>query len=121
MFIQSGNWEGANQELRDFFARLTDTRLDIHLAKSHVIQCKLFKKETGYKFSHYVGKQRIEKALEMIQQDMKVFELANKLSFGGNPLYFSQVFKKYVGCSPTKYRKLLSDKGNDHYLLRKKG
>lgn len=68
---------------------------------------KLFKKETGEKFSNYVMRLRIEKAVEMIEasEDVKVFELAEALGFGDNPQYFSQVFKKYTGQTPSDYRK----------------
>jgi two-component system response regulator YesN len=68
---------------------------------------KLFKKETGEKFSNYVMKQRIKKATDIIEQkeDVKIFEIAEKLGFGDNPQYFSQVFKKYVGCTPSEYMK----------------
>ena len=70
---------------------------------------KLFKKETGEKFSHYVTRLRMEKAIEMIEQadDVKVYELAERLGFGDNPQYFSQVFKKHTGCSPSDYKKTL--------------
>lgn len=68
---------------------------------------KLFKKETGEKFSNYVMKARIAKAKEALEEqaDMKIFELAERLGFGDNPQYFSQVFKKYVGCTPSEYGK----------------
>lgn len=68
---------------------------------------KLFKKETGEKFSNFVMRLRIEKAIEIIESssDVKVFELAEQLGFGDNPQYFSQVFKKYTGQTPTEYRK----------------
>ncbi|MCL6457176.1 MAG: response regulator [Gorillibacterium sp.] len=68
---------------------------------------KLFKKETGEKFSFYVVKERILKAVERLgkQEDVKVFELAEQLGFGDNPQYFSQVFKKVVGCAPSEYKK----------------
>jgi len=68
---------------------------------------KLFKKETGEKFSNYVMRLRIEKAIELIEttSDVKVFELAEQLGFGDNPQYFSQVFKKHTGQTPTEYRK----------------
>ncbi|UUZ84519.1 helix-turn-helix domain-containing protein [Paenibacillus sp. P26] len=63
---------------------------------------KLFKKETKEKFSGYVMKERIRKATELLERrpDMKIFELAERVGFGDNPQYFSQVFKKYTGCSP---------------------
>jgi two-component system response regulator YesN len=68
---------------------------------------KLFKKETGEKFSNYVMKTRISKATELLEQksDIKIFELAEQLGFGDNPQYFSQVFKKYAGCTPSEYMK----------------
>ncbi|SDD37231.1 two-component system, response regulator YesN [Paenibacillus sp. UNCCL117] len=68
---------------------------------------KLFKKETDEKFSNFVMKARIKKATELLDQrsDMKIFELAEQLGFGDNPQYFSQVFKKIVGCTPSEYTK----------------
>ncbi|WP_080835248.1 response regulator transcription factor [Cohnella massiliensis] len=69
---------------------------------------KLFKKETGEKFSNYVMKARMKKATELIaeQPDIKIFELAERLGFGDNPQYFSQVFKKQIGCTPSEYMKM---------------
>jgi two-component system response regulator YesN len=68
---------------------------------------KLFKRETGENFSNYVMKTRIQRATEMIAQevDIKIFELAERLGFGDNPQYFSQVFKKYKGSTPSEYMK----------------
>lgn len=68
---------------------------------------KLFKKETGYKFSHYVMKRRMELAKQlMAKEDLRIFELAERLGFGNNPQYFSQVFKRWTGCTPSEYRRL---------------
>ncbi|WP_141504253.1 response regulator [Paenibacillus luteus] len=68
---------------------------------------KLFKKETGEKFTTYVLKLRIKQATEWIatDPDIKIFELAERLGYGDNPQYFSQVFKKYMGCTPSEYMK----------------
>jgi two-component system response regulator YesN len=68
---------------------------------------KLFKKETGEKFSNYVMKARISKATELIESksDIKIFELAELTGFGDNPQYFSQVFKKYTGFTPSEFIK----------------
>lgn len=69
---------------------------------------KLFKEETGQRFSVYLTKIRIEKALEYIltMDDIKVGTLADMIGFGNNPQYFSQVFKKYTGYKPSEYRKV---------------
>ncbi|MBB6731191.1 response regulator [Cohnella zeiphila] len=66
---------------------------------------KLFRKETGEKFSNYVMKARIQAATRLIarQPDVKIFELAEQFGFGDNPQYFSQVFKKIMGCTPSEY------------------
>ena len=68
---------------------------------------KLFKKETGEKFSHYITKQRIDLAIQLIEQesDVKVFEIAEKIGYGDNPQYFSQVFKKHTGYTPSEYKR----------------
>ncbi|WP_379153177.1 response regulator [Paenibacillus sp. sgz5001063] len=68
---------------------------------------KIFKKVTGEKFSNYVTNYRIGKASEHITRsgDVKVFELAELYGFGGNAQYFSQVFKKVTGMTPTDFMK----------------
>ncbi|ODP26234.1 putative response regulatory protein [Paenibacillus nuruki] len=68
---------------------------------------KIFKKVTGDNFSHYVNRYRIERSTDHIRRsgDVKVFELAELFGFGGNSQYFSQVFKKWTGMTPTEYRK----------------
>ncbi|WP_042456046.1 response regulator transcription factor [Neobacillus dielmonensis] len=68
---------------------------------------KLFKKETGEKFSNYLTRLRIETAIKLIEgeTDVKVFEIAEKIGFGENPQYFSQVFKKHTGYTPSEYKR----------------
>lgn len=67
---------------------------------------KLFKQGTGERFSEYVSRRRVEKAKELLaaDPDLRVYEVAARVGFGENPQYFSQVFRKYAGCSPTEYR-----------------
>lgn len=71
---------------------------------------KLFAKEVGERFSNYVVKVRIDKAKELIKHmdDTMIFEIAEQLGFGNNPKYFSQVFKKHTGYSPSDYKKKYS-------------
>lgn len=68
---------------------------------------KLFKKETGEKFSNFLTRLRIEMAIKLIvnHNDVKVFEIAEKIGYGENPQYFSQVFKKHTGYTPSEYKK----------------
>lgn len=69
---------------------------------------KLFLQETGQRFSAYLTKLRIEKAVEQLSKmdDVKVGTLAKITGFGDNPQYFSQVFKKHTGYTPSEYRKI---------------
>jgi len=64
---------------------------------------KQFKKEVGKRFSTYVRNRRIERALEIIEKegDVRVYELAERIGFGNNPQYFSQIFKKITGHTPS--------------------
>ncbi|MBM7571025.1 response regulator transcription factor [Aquibacillus albus] len=68
---------------------------------------KLFKKEVGEKFSTYVTRARIQRAVKIIEQeeDVKVFELAERLGFGTNSQYFSQIFKRITGVTPSDIMK----------------
>jgi two-component system response regulator YesN len=65
---------------------------------------KLFKNTTGESFNTYLDKVRIEKAKQLLEQGMKVYEVAEKVGFT-NVDYFHSKFKKYVGSSPSGYRK----------------
>lgn len=67
---------------------------------------KLFRQETGERFSEYVNRRRVEKAKALLEEDpgLRVYEVAAKVGFGDNPQYFSQVFRRFAGCSPSEYR-----------------
>ncbi|ASA24191.1 response regulator transcription factor [Paenibacillus donghaensis] len=65
---------------------------------------KMFKNTTGEYFNTYVDKVRIEKAKQFLAQGMKVYEVAEKVGYM-NPDYFNAKFRKYVGISPSAYRK----------------
>lgn len=65
---------------------------------------KIFKKEMGQRFSAFLTNYRIDKAVEIAEkeQDIKVFELAERIGFGNNPQYFSQLFKRIKGFTPSQ-------------------
>ena len=65
----------------------------------------LFKKETGQTFINYLTDYRMQEAVRMmIEQDEKTYVIAEKVGYA-DANYFSYVFKKQFGVSPTKYKK----------------
>lgn len=64
---------------------------------------KLFKNHTGEYFNVFLDKIRIEKAKELLQQGLKVHQVANRVGYA-NVDYFHSKFKKYVGVSPSSFR-----------------
>lgn len=66
--------------------------------------CYIFKQETSMTFLEYVTKVRMEKACYMLENtDIKVFQVAQLVGYH-DAKYFSQVFKKMMGCKPSEYR-----------------
>jgi len=67
----------------------------------------LFKRELKINFVDYLHKIRIQKAQELLKnQNLKTYQVANMVGFS-NEKYFSQLFKKYTGLTPTQYRESL--------------
>ena len=64
-----------------------------------------FQKLTGRKFSQYLTEERIRKAKELLIEGDggKVTAVAAQVGYGGNSQYFSQVFKKVTGVTPSKW------------------
>lgn len=90
----------ANSELS-----LTQLSNDVFYMNSDYLG-KLFKKELGEKFSQYLMNLRISKAVGLIEksEDIKIADIAEKVGFGSNPRYFSQVFRKRTGYTPSEYK-----------------
>jgi len=71
-----------------------------NMSKSYL--SSVFKKETGESFTDYVNRLKMEEAKILIQRyDLKNYEVAEKLGFIDES-YFSKLFKKYIGISPSK-------------------
>ncbi|GAB4374004.1 MAG: response regulator [Spirochaetales bacterium] len=64
----------------------------------------IFKKHTGKTFLEYLTEVRMEKAKELLRTtSLRTYEIAEKVGYQ-DPHYFSLLFRKTVGITPTTYR-----------------
>ena len=64
----------------------------------------MFSQKVGLSFVEYVTKKRMEKAKQLLRKtDKKAGEIAGEVGYR-DPRYFSFVFKKKTGCTPSQYR-----------------
>ncbi|MBR6407299.1 MAG: helix-turn-helix transcriptional regulator [Clostridia bacterium] len=72
--------------------------------------CTLFKQKTGMTVNAFIIKLRMEKSCQLLaDKSKKLYDIAYESGFS-DPNYFSTVFKKQTGLSPTEYRNLLNKK-----------
>jgi len=75
----------------------------LHISSEYL--SRQFKKEMDTTFIHYLTDLRMEAAKRLIEDtNYKNFEVAESVGYK-EPNYFSYVFKKHLGISPSKYRK----------------
>ncbi len=98
------------KEAKEFIeANYGDAALDVdalceHLNLSPAYFSTLFKKHTNMSFTAYVTDIRMGAAVQLLQNtDEKTYIIAEKVGYI-DPNYFSYVFKKKYGVSPSKYR-----------------
>jgi len=71
---------------------------------SQTYLCSFFKKSTGKTLNEFITEVRIEKAKELLCDNrIKLYEITTSIGFTDSN-YFSTLFKKYTGCSPSEYR-----------------
>ncbi len=68
---------------------------------------KLFKEETGENFIEYVTMARVQKAKDLLRDHSRSIKEISADSGYADPNYFSKLFKKIVGLTPTEYRETL--------------
>ena len=94
--------------------------LTIQYVADHVVHMnadyigKEFSNDTGLKFSKYLLKVRIKHAKKLIAKNPQIpfYEVADKVGYGGNQQYFSQMFKKETNMTPKEFRnEVMSENG----------
>lgn len=82
---------------------LDDIAKKFNYSKSH-LHTK-FKKKTGYPVMVFFNLKKIQRACEYLNYtDLSIKEISFKIGFQ-DPLYFSRIFKNFMGKSPRNYKK----------------
>ncbi|MDI4646357.1 response regulator transcription factor [Cohnella hashimotonis] len=97
---------------QNYTRELTVETLAAHVGKTPNYFSHLFKREFGIAFKDYINRLRIEKAKELILGTNElIYEISEQVGFSDYS-YFTQVFKKIEGCSPTALRRQPADTVN---------
>lgn len=107
--LEYGDQHDQMKRLEDFILRNYHKHLKLEMLAeifnyNSAYLGKLFKNHTGEYFNTYLDKVRIESAKKLLNQGLKVYQVAEQVGFT-NVDYFHNKFKKYVGASPSTYRK----------------
>jgi AraC-like DNA-binding protein len=74
----------------------------LHLSPCYF--CRLFRNNTGLRFTDYVCRARVEHAKRLLLRcSVRIADVAMECGFG-DVSYFNRIFKKCVGVTPTEYR-----------------
>lgn len=93
------------------FQQCTDPDLSVYsiankLNYSSNYLSNIFAQVTGGNISSYITKVRMEKAIELLKNDLiPVNEVSKSLGYS-DPNYFAKVFKRHTGVTPTEYKNL---------------
>ncbi|WP_042170580.1 response regulator [Paenibacillus gorillae] len=75
---------------------------NVHLNPNHFSE--VFKRETGHTYIEFVTIARIERAKALLSDSpIKVSDVASRVGYA-DMKYFSQLFKRYTGFTPSEYR-----------------
>ncbi|MBC5997912.1 response regulator [Romboutsia ilealis] len=97
------------KDIKNYIKRNINKNITLEDAASYVnlsphYLSKIFKKETGVNFISYLTDRRIEVAKDMLEdENMPISNIAIELCYSKSN-YFSKVFKKKVGLTPSEYR-----------------
>lgn len=89
---------------------LKGTSEQFFINRSHL--ARIFKIKTGTTFNNYLTELRIEKACQLLEEDVPVSHVAEMAGYD-NSRYFSRVFCKVKGCIPSKYKEMKHEKAEE--------
>ena len=87
--------------------QLSEAAQHANISESYLSQ--LFKKETGENYISFVHRYKINLAKEMLEGSSLVYEVCDQIGFE-NANYFSKIFRRYTGHTPSSYKKQMQKK-----------
>ena len=89
----------------NYMYRLTLSSISANVNLSSSYLCRIFKSEVGTSITNYLNNLRIRKAATLIKENtMSMKEISSMVGID-DQLYFSRLFKKCMGISPSEYGK----------------
>lgn len=77
----------------------------VHFSQSYIRQ--IFKQSTKESFNEYVIRKRMEQAGLLLQKtNLRIQDVAGEYGYE-NQRYFASSFKKFYGCTPTEFKKIV--------------
>ena len=93
-------------EIREHYMEdisLTSLSAKYNISMGHL--SKLIKEQLSVNFSDYIASLRIQRAKELLRDDSLSIQEISEIVGYNDYFYFTKVFKKVEGISPSKYRK----------------
>ena len=92
--------------MRENYKDITVEKLSKKFGYSTAQIYRIIKKNTGNNFNTVVITIRIQRAKYLLRNtDYSISQIANLVGLGSSE-YFSRLFNRQVGCTPTEYRKI---------------
>lgn len=106
---RQGNKEEIAEIIKEFIDNnysldLSNQQMEDKIGYSSVYIRKIFKEKYNKIPSVYLMEVRMGHAKKKLLRDVPVAMVAAEVGYR-DPLYFSKVFKKMTGCSPSEYKK----------------
>lgn len=90
--------------LENIDSNLSLTSISENLYVNKTYLSETFKQRTGVSLVEYMTMAKLERAKKLIQdKGLKIYEISQKLGYDDNS-YFSNIFKKYTGLTPTEFK-----------------
>lgn len=89
---------------QEYHTQLTVQKLAKRVFLAPQYLCILFKQETGYTINDYITTVRITMSQKLLKQrNLKLYEVCEMVGYA-DPSYFTKIFKKETGTTPSEFR-----------------